>query len=185
MPAIATRERKLGSVTRALKHISAEAEPVDLSSLLRELQEAPDKKSVTSMIEEDVFQGIAPCFPVLLAKATAHRMARPDFLLELEVVLSMGDARDPRAPVFVYSLQVAEPKNFSELIDRKLLSEAVPRDSLLEVVNGYVRHELLYELPVSYRNIVLVHLAQLAQNIRLSLKPPWSQHKVDSVVELT
>ena len=183
MHTIAVKEKQFGSVLQARKKITKE-KGTDVLSLLRELQEAPDMRAITSVFGDDVFKGIEPMFPVLLKRESNHRMTLADFLNELDMILGMGDVRDPNAGVYVYSIQVTEPQDYPKRVDRPLLEGIVPSDSLIELGNGYIHHSILYELTDPHRHFILSSVLPHATELHLSLKPPWSQYRVESVVAL-
>lgn len=87
---------------------------------------------------------------------------------ELELVIGMADIKDPGASVFVYSIQILGPLRLPEAAAWKIVQQAAPEDSWIELRNGYVRHDLLYGLPDSDRSIILLNLLQYAKKVRIS-----------------
>jgi hypothetical protein len=186
MPAGGVREARLGPASEALRRLSDRANSDDSMTVRRELEEAPAryKQAITSIYKDDVFKTISPQFPTLLQMANEHRMGVAQFLNELDLVLSMGDIRDPESNVYVYALQVLEPVDLRDRLDKATLETFGPQNSLTELENGYARHEILYDMLDLHRNILLGSLLKHAKKVRVSLKPPWSSHKVDSTVVL-
>lgn len=180
-------ERELGTVSEALKQIPTGAKSLDDASVRRELEDAPasHKKARTSVLKTDVFGTINPLFPVLLKKAEGHRMGVAQLISELDLILGMGDIRDTRSSVYVYAIQVAEPQDVGALLDRATLARVASPGSLIELMNGYIRHELLYDLPSSERDFILVNLFQRAKRLRVYLKPPWSAYKIECTVTIS
>src|SRR5713101_3874182 len=187
MAATGVKEARLGSASEALKKLSEKANSDESMTVRQELEEAPSKykKAITSVYRDDVFKGIRPQFPTLLQETQEHRMGLAQFLGELDLVLGMGDIRDPESNVYVYALQVVEPIDLKDRIDKQTLEVYAPQSALIELQNGYVRHETLYDMIDLHRNILLGSLLKHAKSVRLSLKPPWSYYKVDLKVVLT
>lgn len=186
MPAAGVKEARLGPASKALKKLSDKVNTDDSMTVRRELEEAPAryKRAITSVYNDDVFKGISPQFPTLLQEASEHRMGVAEFLGELDLVLNMGDVRDPKANVYIYALQVVEPTDLGDRLDKETFQIYGPQESLIELQNGYARHEILYDMLDLHRNILLGSLLKHAKKVRVSLKPPWSSHKVDLTVLL-
>lgn len=180
------REQKLGRATEALRKRLSKVAPGDFAFIDQEIENAPlrYRKAVTSILKEDVFRRIDPQFPLLLQKTNEHRMEVSQLIGELDLLLSMGDIRDPESNVYIYSIQVVDPPDIKERLDKKALEAFAPKESLTELLNGYLRHELLYDLQGSHTNILLISVLRCAKKVRVSLKPPWSAHKIDSTVVL-
>jgi hypothetical protein len=186
MPATAVKEAKLGPASKALKKLSDKVNTDDSMTVRRELEEAPARyrKAITSIYRDDVFRGISPQFPTLLQEASEHLMGVAEFLGELDLVLNMGEIGDPESNVYIYALQVVEPTDLKERLDRETLEIYCPPKSLIELQNGYARHEILYDMLDLHRNILLGSLLKHAKKVRVWLKPPWSSHKIESTVVL-
>jgi hypothetical protein len=181
------KEDTLGIASKAAKQIEEWVPAADVVSMKQELKDAPSqyKKAITSIMREDVFGGIEPFFPILLKKQTDElHMGVAQLANELDLILNMGNIRDPASNVYVYSLQVVEPSDLSERLDRRVFESFATVGTVTELMNGYVRHDLLYELSTSYRNLVIASLLQHARKIRISIKPPWSAYRIDSMVRL-
>src|SRR6266404_2199868 len=159
------KEDMLGIASEAVKQIEEWGSPADVVSLQHELKDAPSKykKALTSIMREDVFGGIEPFFPILLRKQTDElRMNVAQLANELDLVLGMGNIRDASSNVYVYSLQVVEPSDLSQRLNRRVFESFATGGIVTELMNGYVRHDLLYELSISYRNLVIASLLQHA-----------------------
>jgi hypothetical protein len=185
MPAITERrpERERGSVWQLRRE--SLRRPGEIDPAIREdLWQAPiDREAQVSQIEANIYEGIELVFPLLLRRQFQHRMKATQFYSELDMILGMADIREPDANVFVYSLQVVEPQNFGDRLNKMVL-DLVPPNLLPEIVNGYFRHEILYELSEPERSVILVNAIQTAAKIELSLKPPWSQYRTSVLVTL-
>jgi hypothetical protein len=179
-------ERELGLKDEALKRVSEVGSASDAESVKAELAEAPPEyeKGITSVVRGDVFGEVEPQFPTLLKKQTEHRMQVAELMNELALIIGMGDIKDSGASVFIYSIQILDPSRLPETEGWKIVQQAAPADSWIELRNGYVRHDLLYDLPDSDRSIVLLNLLQFAKKVLVSLKPPWSNNRIDTVVAL-
>jgi len=184
MPTTDAKMKKIGSVSELLRYMQSLGQPADASIVL-DLKDAPSeyKRAIASNIETDVFQGVDTLFPVLFKNVREHHMRKPDFLTELELIIGMADIRDPKARVYIYALQVTEPRDLCERLNKTLLESVAPTSTLVELMNGYVRHEILYELPNSHRNMILVHLLESTSKLRISLKPPHSLDRIESTIE--
>lgn len=183
MPAAALKEEM---VSKALKKRLEKTAPEDMLVVEQELDAAHGKykKSVSSIVKEDVFRNVEVQFPVLLRRTNEHRMQLSELFREIELLMGMGHIRDVDSSVFIYSLQVMEPLDITNQIDIKAIEAFAPAETLLELKNGYLRHELLYDVPDHHAMILLVSLLRCAKRVRVSLKPPWSPHKVESDVVL-
>lgn len=183
MPAAALKEEM---VSKALMKRLEKTAPEDMAFVEQELDGAPlkYKKSLSSIVKEDVFRNVDLQFPVLLRRSNEHRMQLSDFFGEIELLMGMGHIRDADSSVFIYSLQVMEPLDITNQIDMKAIEAFAPTQTLLELKNGYLRHELLYDVPDHHAKILLISLLRCAKRVRVSLKPPWSTHKVESDVVL-
>jgi hypothetical protein len=178
--------KKIGTGAEARRNLDEHGRPEDIPPVRNELEQAPPeyRKGIASVVTGDVFKDIAPQYPVLLKRQTEHRMTVADLIQELALIVSMGDIKDPETSVFIYSLQLENPANTLETAGWKFIQRAALKESFLELKNGYVNHDLLYELTESERSMVLLNVLQQAKKVRLSLKPPWSDQRVDVSVEI-
>lgn len=183
---MATAALKEEMVSKALRKRLERTAPEDMVFVDQELEGAPARyrKSVPSIVKEDVLRNVDLQFPVLLRRASEHRMELSGLLGEIELLLGMGDIRDVDSNVFIYSIQVMDPLDITDKIDVKALHAFAPADALIELRNGHMRHELLYDIPDLHAKILLISLLRCAKRVRVSLKPPWSAHKVVSDVVL-
>jgi hypothetical protein len=186
MPATATVwEQELGLKDEALRHASEVGSASEAETVKSELADLPSEyeSGITSVVSGDVFKEIDPQFPLLLKKQTEHRMTVSDLMKELALIVGMGDIKDPETSIFIYSLQLENPEDISATPGWKFIQQAASKEFYVELKNGYVNHDLLYELSDSDRDMVLLNVLQQASRVRLSLKPPWSEQRVDVLVE--
>jgi hypothetical protein len=186
MPIAVLKEQKLGRPSKALRKRLGKIAPEDLAFIDQEIEGAPARyrRSVTSILKEDVFKRIDPQFPLLLQKTNEHRMEFGQLLGEIELLLGMGDIRDPGANVYIYSVQVMDPLDITERLDTRALEAFAPKEALVELRNGYIRHELLYDVSDLHSKILLISLLRCAKKVRIYLKPPWASYKIESNVTL-
>jgi hypothetical protein len=183
LPAVG--EEELGSVSQLRRRRRNSIDKLANIELVvrEELREAPDDRAQASIVQTDLFQNVDTLFPILFRKEREHQMKPVAFLSELALILSMASIKDPGANVYVYSLQVIEPKDFGQRLGTKVL-EILPPNLKPEIINGYFRHELLYGLPEPDLSVILVNTVQNASKIEVSLKPPWLAYRTNVVVHL-
>jgi hypothetical protein len=185
MPAVG--EEDLGSVSQLRRRSRRRLSDDKLATIefvvREELREAPDKRARASIVRTNTFQDVKTLFPILLRKEMEHHMKAVPFLGELTLILNMANINDPTANVYVYSLQVIEPRDFGHRLGSEVL-EILPPNLKPEIMNGYFRHELLYGQGEPDISIILVNTVQNATKIAVSLKPPWSAYRTNVVVHL-
>lgn len=185
MPTVTEKqpERERGSIWQLQRELHRKPQEFD-PMVGQDLWQAPaDRKTQASQVEANVYEGVELYFPLLLRKQPEQQMKTTQFYSELAMILDMADIRDPDANVFIYSVQIAEPQNLGDRLNKMVL-DLVPRNLTEEVVNGYFRHELLYRQSEPEKSIILVNAILNAAKVSVSLKPPWSPYRTTVLVTL-
>lgn len=121
--------------------------------------------------EKDVFLNAPITFPMLFSRSEQLKMSRAELMTELSVIIDMSQPNVPGGQ-HLYSIQVLEPKDVTEVIGQSKLGEflggAVPPD----LRSGYIYSPLLYQGSPFVRSIILENVLANATEIEVALRNP-------------
>ena len=122
-------------------------------------------------VEGDVFDDLSDVvYPFLLSHDQYLVMDRDDFIGQLDVVLRMANKSDVFAGIYMYSVQVTEPLDISDYVDKTFIDKFVSREFQVDVQRGYLYHSFLYDMDSVSLKAVLKEVLARANKVQISIR---------------